>query len=106
MGARSLAFAALLLAACAGPRPTLSEVRVAPSPLAGRYRVEATVTNRSRGQGQVEVQIELRDPKSGRRLATERDVDLHAHEQVHLVADIEAPPAAWVPHLQAEYPPR
>jgi hypothetical protein len=106
MGARSLAFALLFAAACQGPRATVEDIGVAPSPLAGRYRVAATVVNHSHGQGQVELKIELHDPATGRTIKDERDLELEGHERARLVADVQAPPAAWVARVHAEYPPR
>jgi len=106
VGARALILVVPLWLACSGPRPSVDGVRVTPGPLPGRYRVEATVTNRARGEGQVEVRIELRDRRSGRVVETERDLPLHGHEEAHLTADVEAPAGDWDARVSADYPPQ
>jgi hypothetical protein len=103
---RALIAAALLaLAGCQGPRPSVSDVRVTPSPLPGRYRVEAVVTNGSGGEGQIEVRIRLRDRDGGRVIEDERDLELRGRETAHLTADIEAPRGDYDADVKAEYPP-
>lgn len=106
MGTRTLIAAALLsLTGCPGPRPSVNDAQVRPSPLPGRYRVEATVDNRSRGEGQVDVRIQLRDRRTGHTVEADRDLQVHGHEQAHLTADIEAPPGEYDAQVEAEYPP-
>ena len=107
MGPRALPLVLFaFVAACQGPRPSVADVRVAPSPLAGRYRVEATITNRSRGEGQVDVQIHLRDRDSGKTVDDDRDLELRGHEAAHFTADVAAPAGHWSASVDAQYPPR
>ena len=108
MGPRALILVVLFafVAACQGPRPSVGDVRVAPSPLAGRYRVEATITNRSHGQGQVDVQIHLRDRDSGKTVDDDHNLELRPHEAAHFTADVAAPTGNWSAAVSAQYPPR
>jgi len=106
MGPRALGLALLLVAGCGGPHARVSNVRVEPSPTPGRIRVEARVENLGRGEGQVEAQIRLRDRRTGRAIAAERNLELRPHGTVALVADVEAPPGDYSAEVDAEYPPQ
>lgn len=106
MGARKIAAALLLTAACAGPHPTVDDVSVGSSPQPGRVRVQARVRNRSGGRGQVEVQIRLRESRSGRVVQAEQQLELAPHAETRLVTDVEAPSGDYRAEVSAEYPPK
>jgi hypothetical protein len=95
------------VAECSGPRPVVGDVRLlAPTVDGGPYRVEASVTNAGRGHGEVAVTVKIQDQASGRTVQTDRKLDLDAHESTRILADIPAPPATYVPTVEAVYPPR
>jgi hypothetical protein len=99
------ALAMLLIAGCAGPRPRVEEVVLHPPATPGEpYRVEAVVRNTGRGNGEVRVLFHLTSV-TGERFAEEKDVDLGAGETARVVAEISAPPGAYIPEAQAQYPP-
>jgi hypothetical protein len=93
-------------AACGGPRPSVSDVRVTPSPWPGRYRVEAVVRNEARGAGEVSVEIRLHDVVSGRTIQQVRQLQLRGRDQLTLVVDIEAPASTYRADVRATYPPQ
>jgi hypothetical protein len=98
------ALAALLLAACSGPRVTATGARVAPSPRPGFYRVQAALTNRG-GRGQAEVTIRLRNVATGAIVTHTEPVDLRPDDRVDVVTDVAAPPAEYTVAIEVQYPP-
>lgn len=99
-------FAALILAACSGPKPEVRSADVAPA-VQGKATVTVVVENRGGGDGQVEVKLTLRD-RTGRTVAREeRTVELKGREVVTLVVELEVPEGAEGLGVEAEavYPP-
>lgn len=99
-------FAALVLAACGGPKPEVRSAEVAP-PVEGKAAVTVVVANRGGGDGQVEVKLTLRD-RAGRIVAREdRTAELKSNEVLTLVVELEVPQGAEDLRVEAEavYPP-
>jgi hypothetical protein len=100
MDARSLIV--IVLVACAGPDPIVTNATATPSPRPGATRVSLDVTNRA-GKGQIAIQLELRDGQ-GHVIRAERTVEIERHQEVHVEADVETPPGAYTVTAKAEYP--
>jgi hypothetical protein len=100
MDSRSLIF--VVLAACAGPQPTVENAAAAPSPQPGATRVSLDIVNRG-GDGTVEVKIELRGA-SGVIIRADQTVDIQPHQTVHFEKDIATPPGSYTVTATAEYP--
>ena len=98
MGTRSLIL--VLLAACAGPSPSVDGVAVTSSPLPGHVRVTATLHNDS-GHGNVELHVTLRGPE---RIDWNGDAEVDGAESRVLVIDIAAPPGAYTARITTKYP--
>jgi hypothetical protein len=98
MAARSVIL--VLLAACAGPVPSVEHVAVAPSPLPGHVRITGTLINRG-GTGTVELHLELRGKTT---LRQDELVEVHPHEQLELAYDLAAPADTYTATIDAEYP--
>jgi hypothetical protein len=104
MDSRPLIFAALVaLAACRGPHAEVTAASVEPSPEPGRQRVAADVENAGGGHGQLDLEITLVGA-SGHRIRTSHAVELRAHETLHVVVDVPAPPEHYTVEVEPEYP--
>ena len=101
MDSRSLIF--VLLAACAGPDPSVQDVTAAPSPIPGSTRVAMDIVNHA-GKGTIDVHIVLRDEAAGRLIRAAQTVQVQAHETIHFEKDIETPPGTYTVKAAAEYP--
>lgn len=97
MAARALI---LLLAACAGPAPSVEDVAVAPSPLPGHVRVTGTLINRA-GPGDVELHVVLRGAVVVRE---DQMVGVESHETLAVTIDVAAPPRDYSATIVPEYP--
>lgn len=100
MDTRSLIF--VVLAACAGPEPSVQNATAAPSPQPGSTRVSMDIVNRA-GHGTVDVKIELRDA-SGHLIRADETLELKSKETVHYEKDIATPPGSYTVRATAEYP--
>jgi hypothetical protein len=101
VGARAL-IALALVAACAGPRPSVSVVAVAPSPQPGHERVTLAVRNAG-GHGEIELAITLRG-RDGSVVRDTRTLDLDAGQRVVVAIDVAAPPGQYAATASALYP--
>ena len=90
--------------ACSGPRPEVRHVVVVPSPQPGMVRVELDLANLGGGHGNVELDVTLRDLGAARTLVAAHDVELEAHQVVHVAIDIAGPPGQYEPAVSARYP--
>ena len=95
---------AVMLAGCAGPRVTTADVCVVPGPTAGQQRVQATLTNRG-GDGEVKANVRLHSSATDRIYVATRTVAMKGHDRVELVVDVAAPPGAYRPEVEIEFPP-
>lgn len=96
--------AALLLAACLGPRPEVGDVHLAHSERG--YRVDVEVKNRAHGEGQAELTVRLRDRRTGATLQKSEKIDLQGLEQTHVIVDVDGPPADYAVEATVRFPPR
>ena len=99
MDSRSLIF--VVLAACAGPQPSVQNAAAAPSPQPGATRVTLDIVNRG-GDGTVEIKIELRS--GDKIIRADETVDVQPHQTVHFEKDIATPPGSYTVTAKAEYP--
>lgn len=103
MDARSLiALWATALLGCAGPDPSVRDVRATPSPQPGATRVSLELVNDG-GKGSVELHIVLRGD-AGSEIHAERTLEVAPHQRVHYETDIETPPGTYSVSAAAEYP--
>ncbi|HEY0252042.1 MAG TPA: hypothetical protein VGC41_10970 [Kofleriaceae bacterium] len=100
MVARTLALALALLAACAGPQPTIENARATPSALPGHVRVTGQLVNHA-GHGTVELDIVLRGNSTIRHDET---IDIGGHETTDLAIDIAAPAGDYTVSIEPKYP--
>ena len=100
MDSRTLVFC--VLAACAGPRPEVGDVSVAPGP-PGMQRVSLALHNDSRGHGEVDLQITLHDA-AGHKIKASHTVEIKAHQLLQLWVDVPAPAGVYAADVKAEYP--
>lgn len=100
MDSRSLIV--ILLAACAGPDPVVTNATATPSPQPGATRVSLDITNRA-GDGQIELQLVLRDAQ-GHIIRADRTIELARHQDIHFETDVETPPGTYTVEAKAEYP--
>lgn len=98
--------AALLLAACVGPKPEVRSATVAP-PQEGKATVTVVVVNRGGGDGQIEVRITLRDATGGVVSRDEKTTVLKERETITVVLEVQVPEDAEGLKVDAEvtYPP-
>jgi len=101
----ALALAALLTAACLGPKPQVRSAE-AGEPRDGKVDVTVVIVNRNSGDGQVAVRVTL---KQGEKVVGrgEQTVELKANETITFVIEVEVPEDATDVDVDAEavYPP-
>lgn len=98
--------AALLLAACVGPKPEVRSASVAP-PQDGKAIVTVVVVNRGGGDGQIEVRITLRDATGSVVARDEKTTVLKERETITVVLEVQVPADSGELKVDAEatYPP-
>lgn len=101
-----LVLAALVVAACVGPKPEVLSASVAP-PKEGKATVTVVVANRGSGDGQIEVRITLRDARGSVLARDEKTTVLKDKETVTVVLLVNVPDGAGELTVDAEvsYPP-
>lgn len=96
----------LFLAACTGPRPSVSTPKVLlPSSVGGPYRVALTVRNEGSGEGQVDVNVRLHEKSKQATYFADQKLNLKSHENVQVIVSVPAPPGDYTAEVEAEYPP-
>ena len=101
----TLVACAVVLAACAGPKPEVESVRVERVEN-GKALVTVAVRNRGGGDGQATVAVTLRDGAGTVVGQDELDVDLQPHERVKVAREIAVAAAKdVVAEAEARYPP-
>lgn len=98
MAARQVVF--VLLLGCAGPRPTVGDVAVAPSPLPGHVRVTGSLVNHG-GRGTVAIHVALHGATT---LRNDYTIDVPSGDHVALAFDVAAPVGDYTATMTAEYP--
>ena len=102
---RALLLCAIVLTACAGPKPEVESVRVERVE-GGKAFVTLAVRNRGGGDGQATVDVTLRDGGGNVVARDEVDVDLRPHERVRVAREIPIAGAKdVVAEAEARYPP-
>jgi hypothetical protein len=100
MDSRSLIF--VVIAACAGPNPSVQNATASQSPRPGATRVSMDIENRG-GEGTIDIQMELRDT-SGRVIHANETLEVQSKQTVHFEKDIATPPGSYTVTATAEYP--
>jgi len=91
---------------CAGPRPEVTAVEIAPPDAAGAsYVVRVTVQNRGRGTGQVEIDATLRDAR-GTSFEASTTVELAGHATEVALLEFAVPEGEYRAAATVVYPPR
>ncbi len=95
------------LASCAGPRPEIESVSVAPAAQPGRVAVTVTLHNRGGGDGQIDIDVTLRDRASGDVVGRDEfQAELGGHERIRVSREIVVPDGRDVAaEAEARYPP-
>ncbi len=98
--------AALILAACVGPKPEVRSAAVAP-PREGKATVTVVVLNRGGGDGQVELKVTLRAAGGKIVAREEKTVELGERETITIVLEVAVPDdtGPLTVDVEAIYPP-
>lgn len=102
-----LALAVLWVVGCSGPRLEVTDTRLtAPTSEGAPYCLEATIKNQGWGHGQVNVTVRLRDKATGQTVQDDRKAELRPNETTRVAIELIAPPGAYEPEVEVDYPPR